>query len=173
MIETTHNGHAAEIVHTAVLSQLDGIIAMGGDGILSEVMQGLLSRTDADASLVPSFPVGVIPSGTGNGFAASNLFAAGEKCAPLPAALVIVRSRLQRTDIGFVMQNNRVLYRCMLSWAWGLISDTDIEADDMRFVGPIRTTIKGIVNILRRRIYRGRIHLLLHSSDYMHGHPPM
>ena len=29
MIETTHNGHAAEIVHTAVLSQLDGIIAMG------------------------------------------------------------------------------------------------------------------------------------------------
>ena len=31
----------------------------------------------------------------------------------------------------------------------------------------------GIVNILRRRTYRGRIHLLLHSSDYMHGHPPM
>jgi len=26
---------------------------------------------------------------------------------------------------------------------WGLISDTDIEADDMRFVGAIRTTIKG------------------------------
>ena len=32
---------------------------MGGDGILSEVIQGLLSRSDAASSLVSSFPVGV------------------------------------------------------------------------------------------------------------------
>lgn len=32
-------------------------------------------------------------------------------------------------------QAEQVLYRCALSWAWGLVSDTDIEADDWRHVG--------------------------------------
>ena len=48
-------------------------------------------------------------------------------------------------------------------------SDTDIEADDLRHLGPIRTTYKGLINIMRRRVYTARIHLRLTPSDYTHG----
>jgi hypothetical protein len=113
--------------------------------------------------------VGVIPTGTGNGFAASNLFPAGEPCTPLCATLALVRGRLQRADVVSVAQNSQVLYRCMLSWAWGLVADTDIEADDVRYLGPIRTTFQGVANILRRRVYRGQLRLLLAGGDYMGG----
>jgi hypothetical protein len=127
LVITTHPGHAVTIGRSANLPTLNGIIAMGGDGTLSEVIQGLLSRSDAEASFLASFPVGVIPTGTGNGFAASHLFPAGEECSPVCAALCIARARIQRTDIALVLQNDQTLYRCMLSWAWGLVRHASVK----------------------------------------------
>ena len=59
--------HAIEIVQNADLSTVDGIICVGGDGIVNECATGLLSRTDTE-SIITRIPLGHIPAGTGHFF---------------------------------------------------------------------------------------------------------
>lgn len=44
--------------------EFDGVIVCSGDGVLHEVVNGLMSRPDAGDI---DIPVGAIPVGTGNG----------------------------------------------------------------------------------------------------------
>jgi sphingosine kinase len=86
---TTHAGHARErmavrpshhstnnTTSATTEEELDitlytgGLFVMGGDGILSEVVNGLYDRPDAE-TVLPNLKIGVIPVGTSNGVAAS------------------------------------------------------------------------------------------------------
>ena len=52
LLKTTHAGHAVEIARHADLARLDGVVAIGGDGVLSEVVACLaccLRKALADA----------------------------------------------------------------------------------------------------------------------------
>ena len=62
---TTSNfaGHAIELAQQFDPSKFDGIIAIGGDGTLFEVINGLLKKYQSF-----DLPVGQIPVGTGNSF---------------------------------------------------------------------------------------------------------
>jgi sphingosine kinase len=42
--ETTHGGHAEEIVNTTDLSDVDMLVSIGGDGTCHEIVNGLLLR---------------------------------------------------------------------------------------------------------------------------------
>ena len=46
VVRTTHAGHAASIVTAADLSLYSGIVVVSGDGLVSEVTNGLMSRAD-------------------------------------------------------------------------------------------------------------------------------
>lgn len=59
IIHTTRRGHATEIA-TKSRDQIDAIIAVGGDGTVNEVGNGLLGSSTA---------MGIIPCGSGNGLA--------------------------------------------------------------------------------------------------------
>jgi sphingosine kinase len=61
LIETTHAGHAQSVVNTSDLSQVGGLVTVGGDGILYEVLNGLLQRKDWNK--VRRIPLGPIPGG--------------------------------------------------------------------------------------------------------------
>jgi len=61
---TTHRGHARELGHWALDNRLDAVIALGGDGVVNEVLNGILR--DGPSSAVPS--LGVIPGGSANVF---------------------------------------------------------------------------------------------------------
>ena len=59
-VTTTHAGHAEEQMAPkegegsdgiADISKYDGIVAIGGDGSVYEIMQGIKKRTDCDAVL--------------------------------------------------------------------------------------------------------------------------
>jgi hypothetical protein len=58
---TTHAGHAIALAAELGLSGVDALCALGGDGTLSDVASGFLSRSDA-----PDVALGFIPGGTGN-----------------------------------------------------------------------------------------------------------
>lgn len=47
LFKTEYAGHARKIVASTDLSETDGIIAIGGDGILYEILNGLRCRGDA------------------------------------------------------------------------------------------------------------------------------
>ena len=79
LLVTTHAGHATERMKEdgGDLSEYDGVIAVGGDGLLYEMMQGVQTRGDRD-DLLRRVTFGIIPAGSGNGLAASVVHAAGE-----------------------------------------------------------------------------------------------
>ena len=62
---TERRGHATELAHAALDAGFDLIVAVGGDGTLNEVMNGMISDGKA---INPDAALGVIPGGTGSDF---------------------------------------------------------------------------------------------------------
>jgi YegS/Rv2252/BmrU family lipid kinase len=60
IVYTQHAGHAVELAKGAAMRGVDVVVAVGGDGTLNEVGRGLVHTNTA---------MGVIPCGSGNGFA--------------------------------------------------------------------------------------------------------
>lgn len=57
---TNHPGHATELATKASMDGFDLVVAVGGDGTVNEVAQGLIGTKS---------PMGIIPMGSGNGLA--------------------------------------------------------------------------------------------------------
>ena len=60
IVMTEGRGHARELARRFVAERCDGVIAMGGDGTVNEVAQALVGT---------SVPLGIVPSGSGDGLA--------------------------------------------------------------------------------------------------------
>ena len=82
-VETTHAGHADSMMLTLDLDRYDGIVIVSGDGLVYEVINGLMKREDG-AAAVGRMPIGILPAGTGNGLAKSLLCALLAPEAPRP-----------------------------------------------------------------------------------------
>lgn len=63
-VQTTAPGAATHVALAAAQSSYDAVVAAGGDGTVSEVVNGLI-RAAGDG---PTLPLGVMPIGTGNDF---------------------------------------------------------------------------------------------------------
>lgn len=66
--------YAREFVRTRDVYQWSGLLMVGGDGIVFEVVNGLFQRPDWEKAL-HELPLGVIPCGSGNGLAKSIAYA--------------------------------------------------------------------------------------------------
>lgn len=64
LLKTTRRGEAVELAQQAARDGCDGVVAIGGDGTVHEVANGLLELSANERS-----PLGVIPAGSGNDFA--------------------------------------------------------------------------------------------------------
>ncbi|KAG2650179.1 hypothetical protein PVAP13_1NG244200 [Panicum virgatum] len=65
VVKTTHAGHAKSLISTSDFSTCpNGVVCVGGDGIVNEVLNGLLLRSDRTEAV--SNPVGIIPAGSDN-----------------------------------------------------------------------------------------------------------
>ena len=60
---TEHSGHAINMVKNFNFGEYGSVCAVGGDGTLNEVLNGMLTRDDQR-----KVPIGLIPGGTGNSF---------------------------------------------------------------------------------------------------------
>ncbi|GAF74489.1 unnamed protein product, partial [marine sediment metagenome] len=65
LVETGASGDAGRAAAAAAVGGCDAVVAAGGDGTVSEVVNGLL----AAAGEGPTLPLGILPLGTGNDFA--------------------------------------------------------------------------------------------------------
>ncbi|KAK2711003.1 hypothetical protein QYM36_012241 [Artemia franciscana] len=64
---TTGPNHARRLLKTMDLTVYRGIVVISGDGLLFEVINGLLEREDWETAI--QVPLGIIPQGSGNGIA--------------------------------------------------------------------------------------------------------
>ncbi|KAI4365106.1 hypothetical protein MLD38_021124 [Melastoma candidum] len=152
--ETQYQSHAKEIAHSLDLSTYDGIVCVSGDGILVEVINGLLEREDWESAI--RMPIGVVPAGTGNGMAKSLLDAVGQPCSPSHATLAIIQGNKQSLDVATIVQQDKKFFS-VLMLAWGLVADIDIESEKYRWMGSARIDFYAIQRILHLRRYTGRI----------------
>ena len=63
VLATQHSGHGVGLAETADLNGVDALCALGGDGTLSEIINGFMRREPQ-----PSCAIGFLPGGTGNTF---------------------------------------------------------------------------------------------------------
>ncbi|KAG0297964.1 sphinganine kinase lcb4, partial [Dissophora globulifera] len=68
---TTHRFHAKEIAKDLDIRKYDAIVSVSGDGVLHEVINGLMERPDA--VVAHKLPLGAIPGGSGNALSFSLL----------------------------------------------------------------------------------------------------
>nr|XP_043609865.1 sphingosine kinase 2-like [Erigeron canadensis] len=152
--ETKYQLHAKEVSHKLDLTKYDGIICVSGDGILVEVVNGLLEREDWQEAI--KMPIGVIPAGTGNGMIKSLLHSAGQPCTVAYAMLTAIRGHKRSLDVATIWQGETRFFS-VLMLAWGLIADIDIESERYRWMGSARMDIYGLQRMLRLRKYNGCI----------------
>lgn len=71
-LEITDQANSARsfIEKTAdLVSKFDGIVVISGDGLLFEIINGIMKRSDWQSLI--KIPIGIIPGGSGNGLAHS------------------------------------------------------------------------------------------------------
>ena len=140
--ETTRAGHAVSLVREINLSDLDGIVVIGGDGTLNEVVNGMLSREDKQKT-----PIGVIPGGSGNAFA-HDLGLLN----PKEAARAIVGQRPTAVDaIRVELKGSAEPVYALNILGWGLVTDIGLMAQKLRWLGERRYTLVTVMEIFRHK----------------------
>jgi YegS/Rv2252/BmrU family lipid kinase len=87
-----YGGHSIELATRAAKANYDLVISYGGDGNLSQVLNGVMNAKGCQST------VGVIPGGTVNVWAAE----IGVPHDPVKAALTLVNSEARKIDIGHI-----------------------------------------------------------------------
>lgn len=145
---TQRPGHAREMARTLDLTSVDGLCAIGGDGTIHEVADGLMQRGETI-----SIPLGIIPAGTGN------TLAQHLQCDdPLEAARRIVVGDTQPLDVVRVSLSDEVVF-CIDVVGWGAVSDINATAERLRFLGPSRYGAAALWQILRAKRRRATLTL--------------
>ena len=140
IIETTFAGHAKELANQIDLENYDGFLAIGGDGTLHEVVNGMLTRKDHQ-----KIPIGIIPGGSGNSYLHDL-----QLTDPIQAAEAITSRNKRSVDVAQVEVNHVIKY-AMNMIGWGLVTDVGNKAEHYRWLGTSRYTILSVVEVLRHK----------------------
>ncbi|XP_078511066.1 sphingosine kinase 2 isoform X2 [Lissotriton helveticus] len=171
LIQTERQNHARELVQGINLAEWDGIVIISGDGLLFEVINGLMERPDWEQAI--KMPVGILPCGSGNALAGALNFNGGFEQAMgsellLNCTLLLCRSIITPMDLVSVTICSGTRCFSFLSVAWGFIADVDIESEKYRHMGSARFTMGTMVRLASLRTYRGRLSYLPVLESHLH-----
>ena len=144
---TQFRGHAVEIAKNINIGEFDVIASCSGDGLPHEVFNGLGQKPDARKAL-SKIAVVQLPCGTGNALS-WNLN--GTDSTSL-AALCVVKGIRTPMDLMSVSQGaTRTL--SFLSQAVGIIAESDLGTEHLRWLGDARFTYGLLIRLLRKTVY--------------------
>ncbi|XP_061761834.1 sphingosine kinase 1 [Nerophis ophidion] len=160
LVITEHQNHARELVKKADLSQWDALVIMSGDGLLFEVVNGLMERDDWQEAI--QTPLGILPGGSGNALAASvhhysQSPPAWNEELLLSCGFLLCKGQVGSLDLVSVQLASKQRLFSFLSLAWGFVADVDIESEKYRHVGAVRFLMGTLVRLATLRVYRGRL----------------
>ncbi|XVF44630.1 hypothetical protein PTKIN_Ptkin02bG0139300 [Pterospermum kingtungense] len=145
VVKTTSAGHAKKLASTVDISTCpDGIICVGGDGIINEVLNGLLNRENQKEGI--SIPIGIIPAGSDNSLVWTVLGVRD----PVSAAISIVKGGLTATDVFAVewVQTGIIHFGMTVSY-YGFVSDVlELSEKFQKRFGPLRYFVAGFLKFL-------------------------
>ncbi|XP_014877088.1 sphingosine kinase 1 [Poecilia latipinna] len=160
LVITEHQNHARELVRNADLTQWDALVIMSGDGLLFEVINGLMEREDWQQAI--QTPLGMLPGGSGNALAASihhysQSPPAWNEELLLSCGFMLCKGLVGPLDLVSVHLASSQRLFSFLSLAWGFVADVDIESEKYRHVGAIRFLMGTLVRLASLRVYQGRL----------------
>ena len=159
LIVTNRAHHAKDVAREMDVEAWDGIVTIGGDGILSEIVNGLYEQDDKTA--LQRMPLAIIKGGTGNGLFSSVMHRNKEANEPLNAVFVILKAqRTILTDLSLVETGDGKKQLSFLSLSYAIIADVDIGSETLRWAGAARMDLYALYCILRKRRYHLTFSLL-------------
>ncbi|XP_066443601.1 sphingosine kinase 1 isoform X1 [Eleutherodactylus coqui] len=163
LLVTERPNQARELVQEQDLSTWDAIVVMSGDGLMFEVINGLMERPDWATAIKK--PVSILPGGSGNALAASINHYSGHQQVKgtkllTNCAFILCKGHPAPLDIVSLTTSSQQRIFSFLSLAWGFVSDVDIESEKYRFMGYARFSIGTFIRLTALRSYRGRISYL-------------
>ncbi|XP_072298617.1 sphingosine kinase 1-like [Eucyclogobius newberryi] len=160
LVITEKKNHARELVMKADLTQWDALVIMSGDGLLFEVINGLMDREDWQQAI--QTPLGILPGGSGNALAASvhhysQAPPAWNEELLLSCGFMLCKGLVGPLDLVSIHLSSRQRLFSFLSIAWGFVADVDMESEKYRHVGAIRFLMGTLVRLATLRVYQGRL----------------
>ena len=140
VIETCYAGHAQDIANQIDLNKYDGLLAIGGDGTLNEVINGMLTRNDQK-----KITIGIIPGGSGNSFMHDL-----KLTDPIKAAKAIINNKITSLDVASIKLNHIKKYSINMI-GWGMVTEVGEKAEKYRWLGPSRYTIFSALEVIRKK----------------------
>lgn len=159
MITTKYRGEAGEIMEALDIDKYDVVAVCSGDGLCYEVFNGLGRRKDAKKALT-KLAVCMIPCGSGNAMS-HNMLGTGSVSM---ATLGIVKGIATPLDLVSVTQGDtRTL--SFLSQATGLVAESDLATEHLRWLGDQRFTYGFLVRIFGKVCYPADIAVKVAIED--------
>lgn len=151
MAYTKYARHAIDIAREVDIDKYDTIACASGDGIPYEVMNGLFQRPDR-ADAFNKLAITQLPCGSGNAMSVSCHWTSN----PSYAALCLVKSVESRIDLMCCSQQSYLETGPRLSFlsqTYGIIAESDINTEFIRWMGPARFELGVAFNVLQRKKY--------------------
>ncbi|KAL4656770.1 ceramide kinase-like [Arapaima gigas] len=167
VIVTEHANHARDHLRTvADLKKYDGVVCVGGDGMFSEVIHGLISRTQTEVGVDESCPeeelvpcnlrIGIIPAGSTDCIC----YATVGINDPVTSALHIIVGDSQAMDVCSVHHNGTFLRYSVSLLGYGFYGDVLMDSERKRWLGPARYDFSGFKTFVTHNYYEGTVSFL-------------
>lgn len=137
---TRYAGHAYNVIKELNDDRIKGIIVIGGDGTIHEVINGIIINKK-----LKDIPIGIIPAGTGNSLA-QHL----DISSPIAAIRRIREKRIRGIDIFEVHTDEKVVYSFNVI-AWGIPAAVNIRAENLRLFGGERYNVAAVIEIFKNK----------------------
>ncbi|KAI6197162.1 hypothetical protein M3Y94_01191600 [Aphelenchoides besseyi] len=171
LIKTEFPGHAANIVKTRTdLLDFNAILIVSGDGLIFEVVNAIIERSDC-TQILSNLPFAIVPCGSGNGLLSSvfahQRLAIGNDVFVNTAIEALTNSDAISLPVNLIkIQTPDRTFGSFLSIGFGLLAEIDIESESLRTIcGGNRFFWGAIRRILSLRSYRARLSFLEAPTD--------
>jgi sphingosine kinase len=138
-----------------------GIIVVSGDGLVYEIINGLMERDDWRRAI--QIPIAQIPGGSANALACCAAYITGECFKGLSlesfatqTAFNISKAVSTPLDlVKFELFDRQIIYS-FLTFEWAIVADVDLESEKYRYLGGMRFLVGAFKRICSKFIsFRG------------------
>lgn len=147
LVKTEYEGQAKKYMD--VVDPTDAVITVGGDGTVSEVVTGLLRRTDEE-QFTSKVPLGVVPVGRTNSLAQS-LCPQTDSTVTFIGELTLsaIRGNTQPVDVIQIKGEDDKSVYAVAGLSWGAYTDAEMRKKSNWYFGPLKHRLAYVVSALR------------------------
>ncbi|KAA0707147.1 Ceramide kinase [Triplophysa tibetana] len=166
VVVTERANQARDYILKKDLTGFDGVVCVGGDGMFSELLHGVIGRTQQEAGVSEHDPtvmlqpcdlrIGIIPAGSTD----CVCFASVGVNDPVTSALHIIIGDSQPLDVCSVHHKSTLMKYSVSMVGYGFYGDVLAESERHRWMGPLRYDYSGCMVYLCNRNYAGVVQYL-------------